>query len=321
MCRRRNVIILEDGSVLITSGFLRHVHERLSALADSLDRQEASARRLVRDARRDVEVVDRNWNGPRSRKVVTSASTYLDAVEPYADAIASARPTIRKWARVALETAEQLALAEGAVAAPTGGAADTVTWCGQPDPDAVEEVRQSWRLRSRRIGAELDAATAAIAKANDAVASDIATDNAPELRAELALANLRGPDQVRHWWDRLTDGQQLALLSAYPGLLERVKGLPPRVQTQATRTLAGDELVGLETLEAAGNLTPGQARRLHELRTDLGALGFGDDRREVELVMASTTTNPHLVAVASPQDEICFAQEPVPVATFESPTR
>jgi hypothetical protein len=319
MCRSRNVIILEDGSVLITSNFLRHVHERLSTLADSLDRQEASARRLVRDARSDVAVVDRNWNGPRSRKVVTSASTYLDALEPYADAVASGRHTIRRWARVALETAEQLALVEGIVAPPPGGAADSVTWCGQPDPDAVEEIRQSWRLRSRRIGAELDAATTAIATANGAVASGITTDNAPELRAQLALANLRGPDQVRHWWDRLTDGQQLALLSAYPGLLERVEGLPPRVQTQATRTLAGDELAGLETLEAAGNLTPVQARRLHELRTDLGALGFGDDRREVEFV--AVTTNLHLVAVASPQDEIRFAQEPVPVATFESPTR
>lgn len=158
----------------------------------------------------------------------------------------------------ALETAEQLALADGAVAASTGGAADTATWCGQPDPDAVEEVRQSWRLRSRRIGAEFDEATAAIAKANDAVASDIATDNAPELRAELALANLRGPDQVRHWWDR---------------------------------------------------------------RTDIGTLGFGDDRREIELVTASATTNPHFVAVASSQDEIRFAQKPVARRELRVPTR
>lgn len=300
-----NFVLVEAGPVPITAGFLRQVHERLSALADALDRQEVSARRLVREARRDVAVTDRNWRGPRSRKVVGSATTYLDAIDPYADAIASGKHTIRRWARVASETAEQLARLEQVNAGPPVYA---VAWCATPDEspgrgwcgtpsDPVEEIRAAWRQHSRRMGAELDAATTAITNANAAVATNIASDKPFELRQQLGLQNLRGPEHVRVWWNGLTDGEQLAMLTAYPGLLARVDGLPPRIHTQARRTRAGERLVRLEQLAATGDLTPQQARRLREIRAELGSLE--DDRPRSGVVAEfEVVTTPHLVAVS-----------------------
>ena len=301
-------IVAEQGPVPITADFLRRVHERLTELAKALDRQEASARRLVRRTRDDVGITDRNWRGPRSRKVVTSASTYLDAIVPYADAIVSARHTIRRWARAALETAEELARYEHMDAEPS---VHLVTWCGVPEfgpgrcgtpSDPIEELRDGWRQRSRRIGAELDAATTAIVKANAAVVTNIAADQPFELRQQLGLQNLKGPDHVRGWWSRLTDGEQLALLTAYPGLLAGVDGLPPRARRQARRTQAGTELVRLETLAETGDLTPQQARRLREIRSELSALGFDGDRPEVTFVEA-TQPSTHFVAVNGPEVE------------------
>ena len=65
-------------------------------------------------------------------------------------------------------------------------------------------------LAVRQLAGELDGATLAITRANAAEALSIRTDSADDLRAELALHNLRGPAQVQHWWNGLTDAQHLA---------------------------------------------------------------------------------------------------------------
>ena len=187
----------------VTAAFLYRVNGNLSSLAESLDRQESAARRLIRAASLDVGLADHHWRGPRSRKVIGSAEDYLATVREYPNAVSAGATTIRRWARAALDSADALASDD---------------WCGTEDvgnPDrrpsgarpsgAREEIVAAWRRTCVAFGGELDAATAGVKAANRSRAMPVDEDVAEQLRAELALGNLRGPEAVRHWWNGLNE--------------------------------------------------------------------------------------------------------------------
>ncbi len=148
--------------------------------------------------------------------------------------------------------------------------------CFAPDPgvlDEIDAVRESWARTCIAFGAELDGAIGAITAANAATAIKTDHEQAEQLLNELAVSNLHGPSEVGEWWNGLTDGQRLTLLSTFPGPLSRLDGIPAKARAIAARTQSIEELMRLEAAEADGTLTPQQQRRLAHLRATLGGVG------------------------------------------------
>ena len=248
----------------VTAAFLYRVNGNLSSLAESLDRQESAARRLIRAASLDVGLADHHWRGPRSRKVIGSAEDYLATVREYPNAVSAGATTIRRWARAALDSADALASDD---------------WCGTEDvgnPDrrpsgarpsgAREEIVAAWRRTCVAFGGELDAATAGVK-----AAKQVTSDAGRRGRRGTASCGTRTREPPRAGGgaslvERLERAQHLTLVSAYPGLLAGVEGLPARVRRMARRSIMLEELTRLEQVEENGTLSVAQDRRLRRIR-------------------------------------------------------
>ena len=274
---------IEATPVIVNSEFLYGVNRHLTSLTRTFGDQESSARRLLRASRDAVGTAETNWTGPRSTKVIGSARDYLDVVDDYPNALSSAVVTLARWASAALQTADELAALEsrrncvmmtpetsrrGCRRSPRVASPPTLACSTRSTPSASRgpaHVSPSVPSSTAAIGA--------ITAANAATAIKTDHEQAEQLLNELAVSNLHGPSEVGEWWNGLTDGQRLTLLSTFPGPLSRLDGIPAKARAIAARTQSIEELMRLEAAEADGTLTPQPQRRLAHLRATLGGDG------------------------------------------------
>lgn len=70
------------------------------------------------------------------------------------------------------------------------------------------------------------------------------------------------PEEVKAWWDGLTEAEREAVIAAYPDRIGQGDGLPADARDQANRILLDDDLARLAAKEQDGTLSPLERRIL-----------------------------------------------------------
>ena len=84
------------------------------------------------------------------------------------------------------------------------------------------------------------------------------------------------PEQVNAWWDGLTRDEQLAIISASPGSIGNLDGIPAWARSEANETSMARDIAAWELLEDNGTITGDEATWLENARSAHDAL---DDAR------------------------------------------
>ncbi|MBC9732523.1 alpha/beta hydrolase [Nocardioides marmotae] len=70
------------------------------------------------------------------------------------------------------------------------------------------------------------------------------------------------PEQVRDWWDGLTEAEREAVVTAYPERIGAADGLPAAVRDDANRVVLDDDLATLGSKAEDGTISPAEERVL-----------------------------------------------------------
>ncbi|MFV0307280.1 MAG: HNH endonuclease [Desertimonas sp.] len=89
----------------------------LSSLATALQDRAEWFSSHTSAARTDVDALCGTWGGPRAVEVLTTAHAYLDTQATVAEALSSASQTVSSWSTAATSASDDMARAEGALAA------------------------------------------------------------------------------------------------------------------------------------------------------------------------------------------------------------
>ena len=84
------------------------------------------------------------------------------------------------------------------------------------------------------------------------------------------------PDEVRQWWDGLTEAEREAVIAAYPERVGQGDGLPADARDQANRVLLDDDLARLAAKEEDGTIDPLERRVLANAEQARDALANAD---------------------------------------------
>jgi pimeloyl-ACP methyl ester carboxylesterase/uncharacterized protein YukE len=90
------------------------------------------------------------------------------------------------------------------------------------------------------------------------------------------------PEEVNAWWDGLTREEQLAIVSASPGSIGNLDGIPAGARSEANETSLTRDLAAWELLEEQGTISDDEATWLESARSARDALA--DTRARVDPV-------------------------------------
>lgn len=171
------------------------------------------------------------------------------------------------------------------------------------DPGALQELRSrasglgaailAWRgdldglLRAERSAEDVMAGSFELAASPERI---VAAFSGPRDPGDLALLPgnplldpFAGDDDRRRWWQGLTELQQLAIVTAHPGLVVLRGGLPARVRDLANRTLLRRDLIRLRGLDRLDGKQRRRLRQLEKIEAALDRGGRRDPRTGVEV--------------------------------------
>ena len=84
------------------------------------------------------------------------------------------------------------------------------------------------------------------------------------------------PEQVRDWWEGLTDAEREAVIASYPGLVGSADGLPAAVRDEANRIVLDDDLATLGAQDDDGTLSDLERKMLENAQKTQQALADAD---------------------------------------------
>lgn len=84
------------------------------------------------------------------------------------------------------------------------------------------------------------------------------------------------PEQVKEWWDNLTEAEREAVIAAYPDRIGQGDGLPADARDQANRILLDDDLARLAAKERDGTLSELEQKVLDNAEQARDALANAD---------------------------------------------
>jgi len=169
------------------------------------------------------------------------------------------------------------------VATTSGGVAHGTAVAGRATSAGPGVADPITAARRAEISADLSAALAIAAQADD-----VAADRLAEIEGVVRLpavppgparpACTATPAEVRRWWQALSPSERQWLLASEPAWLAPLDGIPPADRDAANRLLLDERRAELDRALAAA--TAGERRRLRELRHGLEALTdrLDDDR-------------------------------------------
>lgn len=84
------------------------------------------------------------------------------------------------------------------------------------------------------------------------------------------------PEEVREWWDNLTEAEREAVIAAYPDRVGQGDGLPADARDQANRILLDDDLARLAAKSEDGTISPLEQRMLDNAEKTRDAVANAD---------------------------------------------
>lgn len=161
----------------VTSAFLQGVAAQLVEYGARLDESAGSIAAALAAADSGLSNLSSAWGGPRPEAVHGLVTGYLAEVSVVPAAITSARTTVARWTRAALDCAGAMATAEARIARLSFEAA-------QPEApteshrllsqamNEIDELDEAWRRQCHSFAEELHAAIAVIERANSTVVAE-----------------------------------------------------------------------------------------------------------------------------------------------------